>query len=33
VIDINYKAAELGPVLETIEDALRAGQAMMIEVD
>jgi len=34
VIDLiqqNAKGAELGPVLQTIEDALRADQAKMIE--
>ena len=29
----NAKGAELGPVLETIEDALRADQAKLIEAE
>jgi hypothetical protein len=32
VIKANAPAGELGPVLETIENALRADQAKMIEV-
>ena len=31
LIQVNAKGAELGPVLETIENALRADQAKMIE--
>jgi hypothetical protein len=31
LIQQNAKGAELGPVLETIENALRADQAKMIE--
>jgi len=31
LIHANAKGAELGPVLETIENALRAHQAKMIE--
>ena len=30
-IDVNAKGAELGPVLETIENALRADQAVLID--
>jgi hypothetical protein len=32
-IQVNAKGAELGPVLETIENALRADQAKMIEAE
>ena len=31
LIQVNAKGAELGPVLETIENALRADQARLIE--
>ena len=31
LIQVNAKGAELGPVLETIENALRADQAKLIE--
>jgi hypothetical protein len=33
LIQVNAKGAELGPVLETIENALRADQAKMIEAE
>ena len=33
LIQMNAKGAELGPVLETIENALRADQAKMIEAE
>ena len=33
LIQVNAKGAELGPVLETIEKALRADQAKMIETE
>ena len=33
LIQANAKGAELGPVLETIENALRADQAKMIEAE
>jgi hypothetical protein len=33
LIQANAKGAELGPVLETIEKALRADQAKLIEAD
>jgi hypothetical protein len=33
LIQVNAKGAELGPVLETIENALRADQAKLIEAD
>jgi hypothetical protein len=33
LIQANAKGAELGPVLETIENALRADQAKLIEVE
>jgi hypothetical protein len=33
LIQANAKGAELGPVLEKIENALRADQAKMIEAE
>jgi hypothetical protein len=33
LIQMNANGAELGPVLETIENALRADQAKMIEAE
>ena len=33
LIQVNANGAELGPVLETIENALRADQAKLIEVE
>ena len=33
LIQVNAKGAELGPVLETIENALRADQAKLIEAE
>jgi hypothetical protein len=33
LIQANAKGAELGPVLETIENALRADQAKMIQAE
>jgi hypothetical protein len=33
LIKVNAEGAELGPVLETIENALRADQAKMIEAE
>ena len=33
LIQANAKGAELGPVLETIENALRADQATVIEAE
>lgn len=33
LIQANAKGAELGPVLETIENALRADQAKLIEAE
>jgi hypothetical protein len=33
LIQANAKDAELGPVLETIENALRADQALLIEAE
>ena len=33
LIQVNAKSAELGPVLETIENALRADHAKMIEAE
>ena len=33
LIQVNAKGAELGPVLRTIEDALRADQAKMIAAE
>ena len=33
LIQANAKGAELGPVLETIENALRADQAKLIELE
>jgi len=33
IVQANAKGAELGPVLQTIEDALRADQAKLIEAE